>query len=125
MIIGDRLRTIREAKNLSQGDVEERSGLFRCYISRVENGHTVPALATLEKIARALDMPLYQVFYESETGPASGIAGQHSQSTLEWGNSGRSARYVHRITRLLARVTQRDRNLLMELLKEIHKRKTG
>ena len=122
MIIGDRLRTIREAKNLSQGDVEERSGLFRCYISRVENGHSVPALATLEKIARALDMPLYQVFYESETGPASGIPGQHSQST---GNSGRSARYLHRITRLLARMTQRDRNLLLELLKEIHKRKTG
>ena len=52
MIIGDRLREMREAKKLSQGDVEKRSGLFRCYISRVENGHTVPAIETLEKMAR-------------------------------------------------------------------------
>jgi transcriptional regulator with XRE-family HTH domain len=44
MIIGDRLREMREAKRLSQGDLEKRTGLFRCYISRVENGHTVPQL---------------------------------------------------------------------------------
>jgi transcriptional regulator with XRE-family HTH domain len=55
MIFGDRLREMREAKQLSQGDIEKRTGLLRCYISRVENGHTVPAIETLEKIARALD----------------------------------------------------------------------
>ena len=48
MIIGDRLREMREEKKLSQGDVEKRTGLLRCYISRVENGHTVPAVETLE-----------------------------------------------------------------------------
>jgi hypothetical protein len=42
VVIGDRLRAVREAKNLSQDDIEERTGLLRCYISRVENGHTVP-----------------------------------------------------------------------------------
>ncbi len=47
MIIGDRLRELREAKNLSQEDIEKRTGLLRCYISRVENGHTVPAIETL------------------------------------------------------------------------------
>ncbi len=62
MIIGDRLREMREEKKLSQGDIEKRTGLPRCYISSVENGHTVPAIETLEKMARALEVPLYQLF---------------------------------------------------------------
>ena len=57
MVISDRLRELREQKNLSQGDIEKRTGLLRCYISRVENGHTVPAIETLEKLARALEVP--------------------------------------------------------------------
>ena len=69
MIIGDRLRAMREEKKLSQGDVEKRTGLLRCYISRVENGHTVPAIETLEKLARALECPLYQLFYDGEEPP--------------------------------------------------------
>ena len=58
MIIADRLRELREAKHLSQGDIEKRTGLLRCYISRVKNGHTVPAIETLEKLARAVEVPL-------------------------------------------------------------------
>ena len=69
MIIGDRLRAVREEKKLSQGDIEKRTGLLRCYISRVENGHTVPAIETLEKMARALEIPLYQLFYDGEKPP--------------------------------------------------------
>jgi transcriptional regulator with XRE-family HTH domain len=69
MIIGDRLREMREEKKLSQGDIEKRTGLLRCYISRVENAHTVPAIETLEKWARALEVPLYQLFYEGEEHP--------------------------------------------------------
>jgi transcriptional regulator with XRE-family HTH domain len=69
MIIGDRLRAVREDKQLSQGDIEKRSGLLRCYISRVENGHTVPAIETLEKMARALEVPLYELFYDGEEPP--------------------------------------------------------
>ena len=61
MIIGDRIRLLRETKKLSQGDIEKRTGLLRCYISRVENGHTVPAIETLEKLARAMEVPLYQL----------------------------------------------------------------
>lgn len=66
MIIGDRLREMREEKKLSQGDIEKRTGLLRCYISRVENGHTVPAIETLEKLARALEVSLYHLFYDGE-----------------------------------------------------------
>lgn len=64
MVIGERLRELREEKNLSQGDIEHKTGLLRCYISRVENGHTTPAIETLEKLARAMDVPLYQLFTE-------------------------------------------------------------
>lgn len=69
MIVSERLRALREEKNLSQGDIEKRSGLLRCYISRVENGHTVPAIETLEKLARALEVPLYQLFHDGTAAP--------------------------------------------------------
>ena len=59
MFIGDRLRAIREAKKLSQGDIEKRTGLLRCYLSRIENGHSIPSVETLEKWARAFEVPLY------------------------------------------------------------------
>ena len=58
IIIGDRLCELREEKKLSQGDIEKRTGPFRCYISRVENGHTVPAIENIEKFARALEIPM-------------------------------------------------------------------
>ena len=57
MMIGERLQLLREEQKLSQGDIEKRTGLLRCYISRVENGHTVPAIETLEKLARAMGLP--------------------------------------------------------------------
>jgi transcriptional regulator with XRE-family HTH domain len=69
VIIGDRLRALREEKKLSQGDIEKRTGLLRCYTSRVENGHTVPAIETLEKMARALEVLLYQLFYDGQEPP--------------------------------------------------------
>ncbi len=69
MLIGDRIRALREAKNLSQGDIEKRSGLVRPYLSRIENCHTIPSLETLEKLARALEVPLYQLFYEEKEPP--------------------------------------------------------
>jgi transcriptional regulator with XRE-family HTH domain len=59
MVISDRLRAVREQKDVSQGDIEKRAGLLRCYVSRVENGHTVPSIETLEKMARALEVPMY------------------------------------------------------------------
>ena len=84
MIVGERLRTVREQKELSQGDVEKRSGLLRCYISRVENGHTVPAVETLEKLARALEVPLYELLYEGEEPPKAQVTGGKAGQGL-WG----------------------------------------
>src|SRR5271169_681342 len=66
MVIGDRLKTLREQKKMSQGDIEKRTGLLRCYISRVENDHTVPSVDTLEKMARALEVPMYRLFTDDD-----------------------------------------------------------
>ena len=117
MMIGDRLRTIREEKHFSQGEIERRTGLLRCYVSRVENGHTVPAVETLEKFARALEVPLYQLFYEGEETPTQlpTPPNRKRASDTSWGNSGKDARLLFRLRRLLSRVNQRDRNLLLSM----------
>src|SRR3984957_5890761 len=101
MIIGDRLRALREEKKLSQGEIEKRTGLLRCYISRVENGHTVPAVETLEKFARALEVPIYQLFYDGEEPPklAAGVTRKGGKS-VGWGSSGQSARVLAKFCRL-------------------------
>jgi transcriptional regulator with XRE-family HTH domain len=69
VIISGRLRSIREEKKISHGDIEKRTGLLRCYISRVENRHTVPAVETIEKFAQALEVPTYQFFYDGDKLP--------------------------------------------------------
>ena len=114
MMIGNRLRAIREEKNLSQGDIEQRTGLLRCYISRVENGHTVPAIETLEKLARALDIPLYQLFYDSDKPPALPNAASKSKSAeKDWASSGKWSRFMYRVQDLVGRMDPRDRQLLL------------
>ena len=70
MDIGKRLREMREAKGLSQGDIERRSGLLRSYISRVEGGYTAPSLSTLEKFSKALEIEPYQLLFHGEGRPA-------------------------------------------------------
>jgi transcriptional regulator with XRE-family HTH domain len=90
MVIGDRLRALREAKHLSQGDIEKRTGLLRCYLSRVENGHTVPAIETLEKLARAMEVPMYELFYDGEEPPKlSNLPKREAAGDHAWGSSGK------------------------------------
>jgi transcriptional regulator with XRE-family HTH domain len=111
MDIGSRLRELREFKNLSQGDIEKRTGLLRCYISRVENGHTVPALETLEKIARALEVPLYQLFYEDEKTPDTKLLSSVRQE--DWASQGKGLRIFTKICRTLGQMSERDRQILL------------
>jgi transcriptional regulator with XRE-family HTH domain len=92
MVIGNRLKELRESKELSQGDIEKRTGLLRCYISRVENGHTVPAVSTLEKMARALEVPLYRLFHDGEA-PAS-LRKMKPPKDDEFGSTGEDAVYL-------------------------------
>jgi len=114
MRIGDRLRALREAKNLSQGDIEKRTGLFRCYVSRVEGGYLVPMLDTLEKFARALEVPLYQLFYEGENPPAPPhLPHRTTAGEMVWGTSRKEARRLLQLQRLLGQIHPEDRSLLL------------
>jgi len=116
MVIGDRLKTLREEKNLSQGDVEKSTGLLRCYISRVENGHTVPAIETLEKFARALEVPIYALFYDGEEPPKlPNLPKRPTGNDIAWGNSGKDAALLAKFRRLLSKTTPADQKVLMAM----------
>jgi transcriptional regulator with XRE-family HTH domain len=121
MIVGDRLRALREEKKLSQGDIEKRTGLLRCYVSRVENGHTVPAVETLEKFARALEVPLYQLVYDGSEPPQMPNLLKR-KSDEGWGSSGRDARYLNKLRRLLEKVDENDRKLLLHMAQKMVRR---
>ena len=123
MIVGHRLRVLREAKKLSQGGIEKRTGLLRCYISRVENGHTVPAIETLEKLARAMEVPLYQMFYDGEEPPElPNLPKRKSADDIAWGSSGKDARVLGRFRRLLGKIEDSDRRLLLYMAQKMANR---
>lgn len=114
MIIGDRLRELREQKKMSQGDVEKKTGLLRCYISRVENGHTVPAVQTLEKLARAFEVPMYKLFYDGQEPPkVPTIANRKPSKEDAWARSGEGVQYFRKLHRLLSQASENDRKLIL------------
>jgi transcriptional regulator with XRE-family HTH domain len=120
VIIGDQLRAMREEKQLSQGDIEKRTGLLRCYISRVENGHTVPAIETLEKMARALEVPMYRLFYDGEEPPKlPNLPKRKSSDDIAWGSSGKDARFLSKLRRLLGKAEEADRKLLLYMAQKM------
>src|ERR1700682_1506194 len=123
MIIGDRLREMREEKKLSQGDIEKKTGLLRCYISRVENGHTVPAIETMEKMARALEIPMYELFYEGEEPPKlPSLPNRKSSDDIAWGSTGKDARYLNKLRRVLGKTDEEHRKLVMHMAKKMARR---
>lgn len=115
-VIGERLRTLREAKGLPQSEIERRTGLLRCYVSRVENGHTVPSIETLEKLARALEVPLYQLFYDIDNPPELPLlADRKTAEDIVGVSSPEQLRFLNRMARLLERLDQNDRRLLLHV----------
>jgi transcriptional regulator with XRE-family HTH domain len=108
MSIGATIRTYRLQKGMSQGDIEKRTGLLRCYLSRVENGHTVPSLETLQKIAHALDLQLAE-FFSDET-----VAREMSSLRL----SEDEIRFLTQIQRYASRLSENDRKLLLAMVKK-------
>ncbi len=120
MVIGDRLRELRESKNLSQGDIEKRTGLLRCYISRVENGDTVPAIETLEKLARALEVPLYQLFYDGEKPPQlPNLLKGKTSDDIVWGSKGRDAIHLHKLRKCRSKAGDKDRKILLSVAQKL------
>jgi transcriptional regulator with XRE-family HTH domain len=123
MIISDRLRALREEKKFSQGEIEKRTGLLRCYISRVENGHTVPNVETLEKFARALEIPMYQLFYDGETPNLPNLLKRKSADDILWGNSGKDAHTLAKFCRLFRRMQEGDLGLMLYMAQKMAQRK--
>jgi transcriptional regulator with XRE-family HTH domain len=124
MVIGTRLRALREERKFSQGDIEKRTGLLRCYISRVENGHTVPSIETLEKLAAALEIPLYQLFYEGEEPPP--LPNLSKRRTTEElvldEDAQKELRFFDKVRRLLGRINEQDRQLLLYMAQKLASR---
>jgi transcriptional regulator with XRE-family HTH domain len=108
MKIGTTIRAHRLQKGLSQGDIEKKTGFLRCYLSRVENGHTVPSLDTLSKIALALDLPIAQFFADDSTGR------QLNTQRL----SDDELRFLTQIRRYSSNLNESDRKLLLAMVKK-------
>ena len=112
MAVAQRIRKLREGKGLSQGDIERATGMLRGYISRVENGHTVPSVETLERFAIALDVPLYQLFPDQDES-----AGEQTALTAE--DQSPEAQFLRRIKGCLRSLRDSDRDLVLELAKRL------
>jgi len=121
MVIGDRLKTLREAKNFSQGDIEKKTGLLRCYVSRVENGHTVPAVETLEKFARALELPLYHLMFDGDEPPPLPKSANPKVDSLESSRQGKML--MRKLVPLLAKMSQDERNLILFMAGRVSKKR--
>jgi transcriptional regulator with XRE-family HTH domain len=117
MMIGDRLRALREAKGLTQGDIERLTGLLRPHISRTENDHTSPSVETLEKWARALDVPLYSIFYEGDSPPDPAILPKPNQP-----QSRRDARFMKILYLSLSKMDEPNRQLLLQAARRMASR---
>jgi len=117
MTIGTRLRELREKKGFSQGDIEKATGLLRCYTSRVENGHTVPSLATLEKYAGALDVKLFELFYTGEEPPTPAPALLESADVAAPDSA--EGRFRLKLEKLLKGLTESDRKVFLTLAKKL------
>jgi transcriptional regulator with XRE-family HTH domain len=124
MVIAERLRVLRGEKKLSQGDIEKRTGLRRCYISRVENGHTVPSIETLEKFARALEVPMHHLFYDGEDPPKAPILPKHRNGDERmWGSRGKDAQLLLKFCRLFGRMEESDLGMVFFLAQKMAKSK--
>lgn len=123
MNIGNPLRALREERDLSQGDVEKSTGLLRCYTSRVENGYTVPSLETLEKYARAFEVPLFKLFHEGDGPPElPNLLGRPTLEELAEGKSPKESHFLRKLFRILHRLEQVDRSLFLSLAQKMASR---
>ena len=124
MNIGERLRTLRIEKKLSQMEIARRSGLLQGEVSRLENGHRRPNIATLEKMARGLKVPLYVFFYEGNKPPRiPKLLKRKRTKSARWRNSVQELRFLARLGRLLGQLEDGDQHLLLFMANEMALRK--
>jgi transcriptional regulator with XRE-family HTH domain len=124
MDVGFRLKQLREWRKFSQGKIEKRTGLLRCYISRVENGHTVPSIETLEKMARALEVQMYQLFFSDNENPnANGNGRQRNKK--DWASPGKGSRMLAKFVNSLGAMSEQDRALFLYTAEKIVQKRHG
>jgi transcriptional regulator with XRE-family HTH domain len=111
MNIGETIRNFRLQKSLSQGDIEKRTGLLRCYLSRVENGHTIPSLDTLAKIANAMDVPLASFFSDHESD------GNGNRNLPQLSDD--QVRFLNQVRRYSSGLNESDRKLVLQMVKKM------
>jgi transcriptional regulator with XRE-family HTH domain len=121
--IGERIRRLRLERGLSQRDIEKASGILRCYVSRVEHGHTVPSLETLERLAAALDLPLYRLFYtpDQASSTAPSVTPQNSLEVPvgDEGPTGSEKRFLLRLKGYVERMEESDRAFFLDFARKL------
>jgi transcriptional regulator with XRE-family HTH domain len=115
MEIGPKLRELREERHLNQGDIERKTGLLRCYVSRVENGRTIPNVETLEKFARALEIPLYRLFTDGRPANMPKVP----SIKAPWGADSKHQHELHLFAKAFRRLDDRKQKLLVALAQEM------
>jgi transcriptional regulator with XRE-family HTH domain len=113
VLIGEVIRSYRAQRGLSQGDIERRTGLLRCYLSRVENGHTVPSLETLAKIAEALEISLADFFPGTET------ASERETQRMLGELSEDEIRFLGEIKRYSSGLSDADKKLVLAMIRKM------
>jgi hypothetical protein len=72
------------------------------------------------RIARALECPLYQLFYEGEEAPKlPNFPTRKSPNDVAWGSVGKEARYLNKLRRLLSKSDETDRKLLLQMAQKM------
>src|SRR5579862_6577488 len=111
--IGEVIKTYRSQRGLSQGDIERRTGLLRCYLSRVENGHTVPSLETLARIAGAMKISLADFF------PGADSEQDRETRKILSGLSKEEIRLLTEIQKCSATLSKDDKNLFLGVIRKM------
>lgn len=118
------MRTLRKRKKLTQKEVAKKTGLLRCNVGRLENRKAAPTIATLEKMAHALEIPIFQLIYDYETSPKpANLPKLRSTKGEGWGSSGKDAHMLARFCHLFSRMSETDRELILLIAKEMSQRR--
>jgi transcriptional regulator with XRE-family HTH domain len=120
--IGKRLRTLRECKHVSHEEIQKRTGLHCSYTSRVEGGRAVPTVKTLEKFARALELPLSELLYEGEKPFTLPNRKTLKDDSKPFAASGKDAKMMAKLRRLLAHTNAKNQGLLLHMAQKMARR---
>ncbi|MGA2991252.1 MAG: helix-turn-helix transcriptional regulator [Candidatus Korobacteraceae bacterium] len=110
MNIGETIRRFRLQRGMSQGDIEKSTGLLRCYLSRVENGHTIPSLETLGRITSAMGTSLGELLADSSGEPGSRVELQLREQ---------ESRFLNSVRRYSPQLNDSDKKLIVAMVKKM------